>query len=90
MLCSSRNRSKNSYIEIILNDKKINLKDILQYIIRTTNLSINDFDIDFKCSLPRFIIYSEKEEIYLRQLYKIEKEIKQLYEDNIIKYAGYQ
>jgi len=90
MQCSNRILSKNSYIEIILNNKNSNLKDILDYIIKNTDLSINDFEIDFKCSIPKFIIYKDKEEIYINQLYKIETEIQKLYENNIIKYAGYQ
>ena len=95
MQCSKRTLSNKNYIEIMMSNNKHHkydkLKDILQNIIKTSNgLLTDDFEISFTCSIPRFIIYEDKESIYTKQLSKIETELNKLYNDNIIQYAGYQ
>lgn len=95
MECKKQQRivNNNNYIEFIISKtyKRINIKDIFIDIIRSTNkISIDDFYLNTECSIPRFVIYKDKEDIYKNQLHIIEKNIIELYQKNIIHYAGYQ
>ena len=80
----------NNYIEIIPrgNNKVI---DIFKKILRYENkLTIDDFNLDLKCTYPRFFIYKDKTDIYINRLFHIERELHELYKEGIIQYAGYQ
>jgi hypothetical protein len=94
-MASKRIVNNNNYIEIIISNnkqtKKIKQNDIFNEILKSIdNLTINDFEVDLKCSIPRFILYKDKEYIYKSNFEIIEKNIIKLYNDKVIQYAGYQ
>jgi hypothetical protein len=85
--------NNNNYIEFITTKlyKRKNIKDIFIQIIKYTNkLSIDDFYLNTECSIPRFVIYKDKEDVYINQLHIIKKNIVELYQKDVIQYAGYQ
>ena len=95
MECKKLERAinNNNYIEFITTKlyKGKNIKDIFTQIIKYTNkLSIDDFYLNMECSIPRFVIYNDKEDLYINQLHIIKKNIIELYQKDVIQYAGYQ
>ena len=95
MECKKLERAinNNNYIEFITTKlyKRKNIKDIFTQIIKYTNkLSIDDFYLNMECSIPRFVIYKDKEDLYINQLHIIKKNIIELYQKDVIQYAGYQ
>ena len=95
MECIKRIVNKYNYIEFILSDNKSNklkkYREIFIQIIKSIdNLSINDFEIDLICDIPKFKVYKDKEKIYMMNLHEIEKNILELYNKKIIIYGGYQ
>jgi len=95
MECKKLERAinNNNYIEFITTKlyKRKNIKDIFIQIIKYTNkLSIDDFYLNTECSIPRFVIYKDKEDVYINQLHIIKKNIVELYQKDVIQYAGYQ
>jgi len=81
-----------NYIEIENKKKTSNVKLFKSILDKIGNnlLSINDFYIEYRCNIEKFIIYNDKINNYLKLLPYIEIELIKLYNEGKITYVGYQ